>query len=54
MGEFREKSDRGTLLAPGLFNFIEGKRINIPEPNFLPHRNVTPPYITLGDRLDYS
>jgi len=25
MGEFREKSDRGTLLASGLFSFIEGK-----------------------------
>jgi len=28
---------------------MDGKRISFPEPDFLPHRNVTDPYRMLAD-----
>ena len=34
---------------PDLFSFIDGKRRSFPEPDFLPHSNVTAPYVMLGD-----
>ena len=35
--------------CPDLFSFINGKRISFPEPDFLPHSNVTAPYVMSGD-----
>jgi len=37
------------FLASDLFSFIDGKRISFPEPDFLPHSNVTAQYVMLGD-----
>jgi hypothetical protein len=49
IGGFGKQSNGGTFLASDLFGFINGKRIIFPEPDFLPHSNVTAPYITLGE-----
>jgi len=49
MEDFGKQSDGGTFLASDLLSFIDGKRINFPEPDFPPHSNVTAPYIMLGD-----
>ena len=49
MGGFGKQSDGGTFLDSDLFSFIDGKRISFPEPDFLPHSNVTAPYVMLGD-----
>jgi len=49
MGSFGKRSDGGTFLASDLFIFIDGKGIGFPEPDFLPHSNVTAPYVMLGD-----
>ena len=49
MGGFGKQSDGGTFLASDLFSFIDGKRISFPEPDFLPHSNVTALYVVLGD-----
>jgi len=50
-GVFGEQSGRGTFLASDLFSFIDGKRISFPKPDFLPHSNVTAPYVMLGDEI---
>ena len=49
MGGFGKQSDGDTFLASDLFSFIDGKGIIFPEPDFLPHSNVTAPYVMLGD-----
>ena len=49
MGGFRKQSNGSTFLASDLFSFIDGKRVSFPEPDFLPHSNVTDPYVMLGD-----
>ena len=49
MGGFGKQSKGGTFLASHLFSFINGKRINFPEPDFHPHSNVTAPYVMFGD-----
>jgi hypothetical protein len=49
IGGFGKQGDGGTFLASDLFNFIDGKRIIFPEPDFFPHSNVTSPYVMLGD-----
>jgi hypothetical protein len=49
IGGFGKQSDGGTFLASELFSFVDGKRIFFPEPDFLPHSNVTAPYAMLGD-----
>jgi hypothetical protein len=48
-GGFGKQSDGGTFLASDLFSFIDGKKISFPEPDFLPHSNVTATYVMLGD-----
>jgi len=58
MGGFGKQSDGGMFLASDLFSFIDGRRISFSEPDFLPHSNVTVPYLMLGDEayplLPYS
>jgi hypothetical protein len=49
MGGFGKQRDGGTFLASDLFSFVDGKRISFPEPDFLPHNNVTAPYVMLGN-----
>jgi hypothetical protein len=49
MGAFGKQSNGCIFLASDLFSFIGGKRLSFPEPDFLPHSNVTAPYIILGD-----
>jgi len=48
-GGFGKQSDGGRFLASDLFSFIDGKRISFPEPDFLPHSNVTAPYVMLDE-----
>jgi hypothetical protein len=45
--DFGRQSDGGTFWRQ-TFGFIDGKRIIFPEPDFLPHSNVTAPYVMLG------
>jgi hypothetical protein len=49
IGGFGKQSDGGTFFASDLFSFIDGKRISFPKPDFLPHSNLTAPYVMLGD-----
>jgi hypothetical protein len=49
MGGFGKQSNGDMFFASDLFSFIDGKRISFPEPDFLPHSNVTAPYVMFGD-----
>lgn len=51
VGGYGKQSDGGTFHSSVLYKMLITKKIEIPDPNFLPNTNVKAPYVFLGDEV---